>query len=87
MKANRWIFIGYSLPDADFEIRSLLKTAQLASQSNGGDGPYIACVLKDDKASKMRFRRFFGDRIKRIYTDGLEAWWESQADHLGHEIA
>jgi hypothetical protein len=28
--ANRWLFVGYSLPEADIEIRHLLKSAQLA---------------------------------------------------------
>jgi len=31
--ADRWLFVGYSLPEADIEIRHLLKTAQLARRS------------------------------------------------------
>lgn len=70
--ANRWIFIGYSLPEADFELRHLLKTAQLAGQANRK--LEIEVVLREDLGPRERFERFFGSRLSAVFTQGFEAW-------------
>ena len=72
--ARRWIFVGYSLPEADFEFRHLLKTAELArGRSNA---PEIQVVLAGDAAleSKARFERFFGSGLGEVHLDGLAKW-------------
>lgn len=70
--ARRWVFIGYSLPDADFAFKHLLKTAQMA-----GDGARkeIHVVVKErDDTIPDRFRQFFGNSIAGLANDGLEEW-------------
>jgi hypothetical protein len=70
--ARRWIFIGYSLPDADFAFKHLLKTAQMA-----GDDAHkeIHVVVKErDDSIPNRFRQFFGHDIADLAKDGLEEW-------------
>jgi hypothetical protein len=71
--ARRWLFIGFSLPDADFAFKHLLKTAQMA-----GDGPpkkEIHVVVKEkDEVILNRFRQFFGRSIAALSNDGLEEW-------------
>jgi hypothetical protein len=71
--ARRWIFIGYSLPAADFAFKHLLKTAQLATT---GDSPKeVHVVLKgEDRAVIERYRQFFGHRLVEMFTDGVEDW-------------
>jgi hypothetical protein len=67
--ARRWIFIGYSLPDADFAFKHLLKTTQMA-----GDGAHkeIHVVAKEkDDTIPNRFRQFFGRSIADLPTTVL----------------
>lgn len=71
--ADRWIFIGYSLPAADFELRQLLKTAQLAGEESRN--LQVDAVLKGDAAAQRRFREFFGRRLTSLHTKGFEAWF------------
>jgi hypothetical protein len=72
--ARHWIFVGYSLPEADFEFRHLLKTAELAR--GRGDAPEIQVVLAGAAASesKARFERFFGSALGEVHLDGLTDW-------------
>ena len=67
--ASRWLFVGYSLPEADIEIRHLLKTAQLARK----DKPAIQVILRDDSAAGDRYARFLGGNIN-IIQGGLDEW-------------
>jgi hypothetical protein len=77
MESSRWVFVGYSLPDADFEFKHLLKTAELTflrrrlAHSGFLD---IVVVLKDDPSAEARYRAFFGDRIRRVIQGGLEEY-------------
>jgi hypothetical protein len=73
---NRWIFIGYSLPEADFQIRHLLKSAQLADKKRSA--VQIDVVLRSDGLAAERYRRFFGTGLHRVYADGFHSWWKSQ---------
>jgi hypothetical protein len=76
--ANRWLFVGYSLPEVDTEIRHLLKSAQLARKYV--DQLRIDVVLKEDCQAGERYRRFFGLSDERVFNCGLEEW---TAEHLG----
>lgn len=76
-EAERWVFIGYSLPEADFEVKHLLKTSQLASRANGGHGPKISCVALNDTNTINRFRSFFGKKFEEGFNKGFEDWFDS----------
>lgn len=63
--AKTWIFFGYGLPEADFQIRHLLKTAQM-----GRKNPlkiFVALRRRDDSSApnetKESYKRFFGTQI------------------------
>ena len=77
--ADRWIFIGHSLPAADFELRQLLKTAQLAGRESRR--LQIDVVLMGDTAAQKRFREFFGSRLMSLHTRGFEVWFEKEPGH------
>lgn len=80
--ASKWLFVGYSLPEADTEIRSLLKSAQLARKNISQ--LRIDIVLKEDCQAGERYRRFFGLADERIFQNGLEQWvGERLADFCG----
>ena len=68
-KKCHWVFIGYSLPVADFEIRHLLKTAQMCGHTH----PKITCVVRDKDEAKP-YQRFFGIKPSKVYTRGLWQW-------------
>jgi len=67
--SERWLFIGYSLPEADFEFRHLLKSAEKATAGNAPK--IIRVILKDDANAGLRFRRFFGISDEDIHQHGL----------------
>jgi NAD-dependent SIR2 family protein deacetylase len=71
-QANRWLFVGYSMPQADIEIRHLLKTAQLARMDP--DQLSIEVVLKDCPAASENYRRFFGLPEQALFQKGLDDW-------------
>jgi hypothetical protein len=70
--ADRWIFIGYSLPKADFELKHLLKTAQLrfAHQRKRGRQLQIDVVAKAG-GSRDSYRGLFGKDTFRFFEGGL----------------
>jgi hypothetical protein len=70
--AEKWLFIGYSLPEADIEIRHLLKSAQLARRDPTRVS--IEVVLKGDCEAGERYGRFFGLRHEQMFQNGLEEW-------------
>ena len=70
--AEKWLFIGYSLPEADIEIRHLLKSAQLARRDPSRVS--IEIILKGDCHAGERYRRFFGLREDHVFQGGLDDW-------------
>ena len=74
-ECRTWVFIGYSLPQADFEIRALIKTAQMADQADGRRR--IVAVVGHNRRSACNYRRFFGDAVK-IHERNLDEWWQTQ---------
>ena len=74
--ADEWVFIGYSLPPADFEFKYLLKRTQLSRRSP----PTIRVVSGGGKKSASmtyrNYRKFFGRDIKNstFYADGLASF-------------
>ncbi len=72
-KSNEWIFVGYSLPDADFEFKHILKVSELALRKKKNQPPLkINVVVKNDNAAKNRYQSFFGNRITKIWQGGLQ---------------
>lgn len=70
-----WTFIGYSLPEADFAFKHLLKTAQAGSTAGGRK--QIRVIDHDAKSTGEvydRYVRFFGDRLVEYHSDGFDAW-------------
>lgn len=65
---GNWVFIGYSMPAADFEFKHLLKRVQLTEQIRpnitvitGGDPPAAEATIE-------RFTKFFGNVVgERFY--------------------
>jgi len=69
--ANRWIFIGYSLPAADYEFRYLLKRIQLSRKEK----PEILILTKGRSWESMyyNYQKFFGLVVKKnnFFADGF----------------
>lgn len=59
--SGNWVFIGYSMPPADFEFKHLLKRVQLTEKIR----PDITVITGGDKlaaeATISRYKKFFGD--------------------------
>lgn len=72
-RCERWLFIGCSMPAADFEFRHLLKTAQMA-RPQGARQPEASVVLKGDCGAAERYREFFGRNLRDQSQAGLENW-------------
>lgn len=69
-EANKWIFIGYSLPNADYEFKHMLKSAQIRT----GNPKYIHAIVKNDKDSEDRFKTIFGQGNVKCFQDGLKGY-------------
>jgi hypothetical protein len=76
--AGKWLFVGYSLPEPDIEIRHLLKSTQLARRDS--QRVSIDVVLKEDCEAGERYRRFFGLADNRIFQGGLNEWIEKNLE-------
>ncbi|MGE3808462.1 MAG: hypothetical protein AB7K24_27680 [Gemmataceae bacterium] len=75
-QASEWIFVGYSMPDADYEFKHLLKASQLALGRRKAHAPAaIHVVTGPDGRAERRFRGFFGKLVTAFY-QGLEAFIE-----------
>jgi SIR2-like domain len=71
--AKNWIFIGYSLPAADFEFKYLLKRVQLSRRNS----PKFAVVSGGPTSDHayQHYQHFFGRKIKKdenFFGDGLD---------------
>lgn len=74
-ESNRWIFVGYSLPDADYEFKHMLKAAQLSLERRKSSQPLeIQVILKHNPRAELRYRAFFGRRIGQVWQQGLEGF-------------
>lgn len=70
-QADIVVFIGYSLPIADFELRYFFKKALLKKT-------IIQAVLQSSdqtNGTKERYKNFFGSNIQFCF-DGFEGWWK-----------
>lgn len=72
--ANKWIFIGYSLPAADYEFKHLLKRVQLSRRKPPKFVVVTGGSELDCEYTYANYQRFFGRGIKRdenFFPDGL----------------
>jgi hypothetical protein len=70
--ADKWVFVGYSLPAADYEFKHLLKRVQL-SRKNRPEFVVITGGSKEDyEHTYANYQRFFGRRIKK----GKNVFWK-----------
>lgn len=69
-EAEKWVFIGYSLPEADFELKHLIKSAQLRNPD--AQQKEIEAILYQDEHGEDKFKRFFGEENVQIYGKGLD---------------
>ena len=85
-EARHWIFIGYSFPEADFQLRHLLKMAQLGRGNDSSAS--ITVVLADDEPAMQRFERFFGKSLTTTSTAGFVEWFQKcgLAEQMGTEL-
>lgn len=63
-KAKTWVFFGYSLPEADFQIRHLLKTAQIGRRKPAN---ILVALHSDSGRTADNYRRFFGEQIRQSF--------------------
>lgn len=70
-QADKWIFIGYSLPQADYEFKHLLKISELKLSHIKKEKPQIDIVLLNSKDTLTKYRSFFGNRINTICNGGI----------------
>jgi len=69
--SDHWIFIGYSLPEADYEFKHLMKVAQLQRSSFAVGQRQIDVITKDDWKAYQKYGCFFGNNEINFYNGGL----------------
>jgi len=77
-EASKIVFIGYSFPQADFELRQLLARhvpnkceIRVVLHSNDGSGPLPNSDIYWT-SPEFRYKSFFGKRLKSVSYDGVE---------------
>jgi len=69
--SEKWVFIGYSLPQADYEFKHLLKICEHKLGHKKDRRLSIDVVLFDSETTAMRYKSFFGNKINRIFNSGI----------------
>jgi hypothetical protein len=72
--ADRWVFVGYSLPKADFELKHLLKSAQLRFAHRRPRPELAIDVVVKGEASRRDYEAFFGTGRFHYFDGGLEEY-------------
>jgi hypothetical protein len=82
-KSDHWVFIGYSLPEADYEFKHLLKSAQLRKSNPEKSISKRIEVVTKDKTTCKKFRKFFGEKaICKCYNKGLSQYVSDKDDNV-----
>ena len=71
--ASSWIFVGYSLPAADFEFKYLLKRVQLSRRNRPRFVVISGGNNQDIRRTYNNYRRFFGRSVDKLsfFSSGL----------------
>jgi hypothetical protein len=77
-ESTAWLFIGYSMPEADFEFKQILKSAALTNRFRN-QLSMLVVLLKDTSAAK-RYKRFFGLSPAQIRQGGLSEFMTNGFD-------
>jgi len=90
-ESHFWLMIGYSMPQADYEFRHLLKSAQYA-RNLSKDGEVniraISLAAGDLDGGKSNYERFFGTSLKEFHDKGLSDWVDNHmASYCGQNGA
>lgn len=72
--SEHWVFIGYSLPQADFELKHLLKSAQLRYGHLRPARPITIDVVVKGDAARAEYEGFFGNGSFRYFSGGLREY-------------
>jgi hypothetical protein len=65
--ADEWVFIGYSMPNADFEFKHMLKSVQIRMSQPKA----IKVVVYEDSHAEQRYNTIFGKQNVRSFQHGL----------------
>lgn len=71
--SSKWVFIGYSLPEADFELKHLIKNAELRFKHKKIKRNIDVVIYNDDNTEK-KFENFFGKENVKIIQAGLSGY-------------
>ena len=69
--ADKWIFIGYSMPQADYEFKHLLKISEMKFRHKRERKPDIDAVILKSNSTRQKYESFFGNSINRICNGGI----------------
>ncbi|MGH9377411.1 MAG: hypothetical protein ACRD1I_01305 [Terriglobia bacterium] len=73
--STHWVFIGYSLPEADFELKQILKSASLRMQHQRTKAKKtIDVIVLDDHRTQEKYEAFFGADTVRCFQAGLPGY-------------
>jgi hypothetical protein len=75
-EADHWIFVGYSLPEADHALKHLLEAAEARARPGATGRRRIEAVVEKDPAARQKFERFFGSALTSFHDGRL-------ADYVG----
>jgi len=81
-RSTHWIFIGYSLPQADFELKSLLKTAQLRYAHLPPKLPLRIDVVVKGNSARPKYEAFFGRDSFQYFDKGLKGYVANIDNHI-----
>jgi hypothetical protein len=71
-ESDQWIFVGYSLPEADFELKQVLKGASLRMLHRKSKAKKsIEVIVLDDLPTQEKFERFFGKEMVKCFQKGV----------------
>ncbi len=76
--SDKWLFIGYSLPEADYEFKHLLKIAQLKYKHIRNNAPSIEVILLHSDKTTEKYKCFFGDNLNCIYNGGIKEYLDKR---------
>lgn len=84
-EASRVVFIGYSLPLADYELRQLfVRTIPFDAEIEVVQPEEASGAIRDENAAAFRrYQAFFGRRKLRLQPIGVERWLDSLPSAAG----